>query len=72
MQILFYTAVLGVFVLAFKPLKEAAAYRFRKANLLLEGLSYTLLGLVAIFTSSWWPLLLAGVVAFVMYRRRLS
>ena len=72
MQALFYIAVLGVLVLAFKPLKEAAAYRFRKSNLVIEGFSYVLLGLIAIFTGHWWPLLLAGVIAFVLYRRRLS
>ena len=70
MQILFYTAVLGVFILAFKPLKEASAYRFRHMGLVIEGSSYAFLGLAAIYTGSWIPILLALVLAFILYKRR--
>ncbi len=70
MQILFYTAVVGVFILAYKPLKEASAYRFRHTALVIEGSSYAFLALAAIYTGSWIPILLAGVAAFILYKRR--
>ncbi len=70
MEVLFYLAVMGVLVLAFRPLKEAAAYRFRNPKLVLEGLFYVLLGLLAIFYGSWWPLIIAGIVAVILHRQR--
>jgi len=70
MDLLFFGAAFLVFLLSYRPLREAASYRFRKTGPVIEGLAYVFMAIIALYQNSWWPLVVAGIVAVISYRRR--
>jgi len=70
MKIVFWIVIAIIIFLGYQPLKVAAAYRFKQPKLVLEGLSFWLLAAIALVSASWWPLIIAGLLAVWLKTRK--
>ena len=70
MKIVFWIVIAIIIFLGYQPLREAAAYRFKQPKLVLEGLTFWLLATIALVGASWWPLIVAGLLAVWLKIRR--
>ena len=72
MNIVFWIVTAIIIFLGYQPLREAATYRFKQPKLVLEGLTFWLLAAIALVSASWWPLLIAGLLALWLKTRKKS
>ena len=69
-EIIFGAGALIVGAFGFKPLKEAAEYRFQKPKKVMEGAMYIGAAAIVLLTGSWWVWGAAGVTTYLVQKQK--